>query len=551
MASWEETLGELKAQFVESALQRVERMSGLLEALRADPNDGVACRELMIQFHGLAGAGTTYGFPEVTRLGLLGESLTGGREAPSVGDGSALPAIEAAIAELRAALQSPGGGDQQPAAADDPAAPAAGPERARVLVVEGDPDWGQRLRRRLEREGYLVESAVSGAEARAAIERSLPDAVLCDAALPDGPGHALVAELRRGAAGDELPILITGPAGDFLDKVEALTSGADGSFHEPLDWEALLFRLEHLVGRRRLEPARVLCVEDFAEQAEFLRRVLASAGYEVETLADPARFEAVVTAFRPDLVLMDILLPGPSGYELTRYLRQHERFAALPVVFLTTEAGTAARIRALEAGGDDFLAKPVEPGLLLTAVAAHLERARLLKSLVERDGLTRLLTHSSFVERAKAAHERARRRPGPRPALVMFDLDSFKAVNDRFGHPEGDRVLGAFASLLRRRLRQSDVIGRYGGEEFAVVLEALDEPDAVRLADRLRAEFAELEHRSAEGSAFHVTVSAGVAGLPARPSSFEAWRKAADAALYRAKQQGRDRVVGTADAAGR
>ncbi len=176
-------------------------------------------------------------------------------------------------------------------------------------------------------------------------------------------------------------------------------------------------------------------------------------------------------------------------------------------------------------------------------VAAH-------KSAASTDPLTGLFNRRGFSEACARVIEREA--VAGRPVTVMiFDIDHFKSINDRFGHPEGDRVLGAFASLLRRRLRQSDVIGRYGGEEFAVVLEALDEPDAVRLADRLRAEFAELEHRSAEGSAFHVTVSAGVAGLPARPSSFEAWRKAADAALYRAKQQGRDRVVGTADAAGR
>ena len=321
-----------------------------------------------------------------------------------------------------------------------------------------------------------------------------------------------------------------------------MASGADGYFEKPVDWDELLRRLQHLLERRRLEPARILCVEDFDEHAAYLRAVLGSVGYEVEVLADPKGFEAALLGFRPDLVLMDILLPGLSGYELTRFLRQHSRFAALPVLFLTTDAQPDARIRGLKAGGDDHLVKPVSPALLLTAVASHLERARLVKSLTERDGLTRLLTHSAFLGRAREVWERARRRAQLRPTLVMVDLDHFKTVNDRFGHATGDVVLAAFAGQLRRRLRQSDVLGRYGGEEFSVLLEGLEEPDVARLANRLREDFGATEHVAPDGSRFKVTVSAGVSPLY-EAMSFEAWTKSADDALYAAKLGGRDRVV--------
>src|SRR6185436_19298944 len=155
------------------------------------------------------------------------------------------------------------------------------------------------------------------------------------------------------------------------------------------------------------------------------------AGYEVELLADPRGFEAALLGFRPDLVLMDILLPGVSGYELTRFLRQDPRFASLPVLLMTTDAQADARIRGLKAGGNDHLLKPIAPALLLTAVASHLERARLVKSLTERDGLTRLLTHSTFLSRVRDAFERLRREPQPRSALVMLEVDQLRAVNER------------------------------------------------------------------------------------------------------------------------
>jgi diguanylate cyclase (GGDEF)-like protein len=286
----------------------------------------------------------------------------------------------------------------------------------------------------------------------------------------------------------------------------------------------------------------VLSVEDDPSQAAFVRAVLESAGYEVSICADPRRFESSMSSFRPDLVLMDLRLPAVSGHDLVRFVRQEERFAHLPVILMTTEAQVEAEMETMRAGADDHLAKPVPPGLLLSAVAARLERARFLKALLNRDGLTRLLTHGALLERAAAAVARKRRDPDRETAWVMVDLDRFKQVNDRYGHPMGDRVLGALAALLRRRLRQSDTVGRYGGEEFALLLDDLRAEDAVRLVDRLLAEFRALDFTAPGGAPFRVSFSAGIAMLEAGVN-LDGWRQAADDALYAAKQAGRDRIV--------
>jgi diguanylate cyclase (GGDEF)-like protein len=175
-------------------------------------------------------------------------------------------------------------------------------------------------------------------------------------------------------------------------------------------------------------------------------------------------------------------------------------------------------------------------------VAARIERARFLKSLLNRDGLTRLLTHTAFLERARAAVSRKRRDPLRRVAWVMVDLDAFKSINDVHGHPAGDRVIVALSSLLRRRVRQGDTVGRYGGEEFALLLEDLDPPDSVRLVERLREEFAATDVATPEGLRLSATFSAGIAFL--EPGmDLDPWRKAADDALYRAKTGGRNQVV--------
>jgi diguanylate cyclase (GGDEF)-like protein len=208
---------------------------------------------------------------------------------------------------------------------------------------------------------------------------------------------------------------------------------------------------------------------------------------------------------------------------------------------LTGEGREEARIRSVRAGGDDHLVKPVAPGLLLSTVTARLERARTLRALLSRDGLTGLSNHTAFLEGLRTAWKRNDRSPGRGLALVSLDLDSFKSVNDRFGHPTGDRVLAGLGALLRRRLRGTDLVGRLGGEEFGIVLEDLRGGEAVALLNRLLDEFSKIEFTADEGP-FRVTFSAGISCL-APGMSVEAWRSSADDALYAAKRAGRCRVV--------
>jgi diguanylate cyclase (GGDEF)-like protein len=289
-------------------------------------------------------------------------------------------------------------------------------------------------------------------------------------------------------------------------------------------------------------PARVLYMEDSPLQAAYVRSVLEAAGYEVLCCADPFRFKPELDTFHPDVVLMDIVLPGKSGYELVRGLRAEERHATLPVLFLTSEAEIEARIETTRAGGDDHLVKPVRRELLLSSVGSRIERSRRVRDLISRDGLTQLFTASALLEAADEVGRRQHDESEPRAMWVMLDLDHFKRINDTFGHPAGDRVLTGLADLLRHNLRTQDIIGRCGGEEFAIILEGIGEPEAIEVIERLRAGFAAIAQEGEDGTTFQATFSAGIAPLVAG-MSVEEWRSAADRALYVAKARGRNRLV--------
>jgi diguanylate cyclase (GGDEF)-like protein len=540
MQSWEEAFEELRVQFFREAGPRLDEIERLLDLLAREPADADALRGLMRAFHGFAGSGLTYGLPQLTAHGLSGElscsEVLSGGAAPRA---DALTDWRGLLESMRAALPA-ASGEKVPAPVSAPLVP---PRRtADILVVEDDPAMRSFLMRRIEREGLAARGAATMADAMRAVEQRLPAGLIVDIGLPDGSGYELVEAVRARAGGDAPAVMIVSVLADFPDKVAAVHCGADGFFEKPVDWEVLMRRLVHLLDRNRAEPPRVLAVEDDARQASFLRIVLASAGYAVRVCDDPRRFEADMISFRPDLVLMDIVLPGIRGYDLARYLRQDERYATLPILFLATDGQVEARIQTARAGGDDHMTKPIDPALLLAAVGTRIERARFLKSLLDRDGLTRLLNQTTFLERAAAVLSRRRRDRDRTTAWVMIDMDHFKSVNDRYGHPAGDRVLSALATLLRRRLRQSDIVGRYGGEEFAVLLDDLTEPDALRLMRRLLAEFTAQSHQAPDGSPFHATFSAGIAMLDPAAMDLNGWRQAADTALYAAKAAGRNQV---------
>jgi diguanylate cyclase (GGDEF)-like protein len=287
------------------------------------------------------------------------------------------------------------------------------------------------------------------------------------------------------------------------------------------------------------EAFRVLVVDDDAEVVKHTELILSEAGMITASVDDPMKIVEPLEEFRPELILMDLDMPGCSGQELATVIRQQASYAAIPIVFLSAETNVQRQLQALQRGGDDFLSKSLNPGELILAVATRARRFRLLRSMMTRDSLTGLLNHTSTKQQLETEIDRARRADAPL-AFVMVDIDRFKSVNDTYGHAAGDAVLKSLARLMKERLRASDVVGRMGGEEFAAVLADTDAAGAARIFDELRRAFARIRH-NAEGREFSVTMSCGVAQFPDFDGASRL-SNAADKALYAAKHNGRDRV---------
>ena len=282
----------------------------------------------------------------------------------------------------------------------------------------------------------------------------------------------------------------------------------------------------------------MLIVDDSRAQATHTERVLNSAGILTHTLTEPLQAMTVLADFQPDLIILDMYMPACSGTELAKVIRHNDRYVSVPIIYLSAEDDLDKQLDAMSEGGDDFLTKPIKPRHLITTVRNRAARARHLKARMVRDSLTGLYNHTHTLQLLEDARSRARRSGTPL-SFAMLDIDFFKKVNDTYGHPMGDRVIKSLALFLKQRLRKTDHIGRYGGEEFAVVLPDTDAATALKVLDEIRQRFAEISY-PAQPMDLSCTFSCGIAELHEGVDS-KTLSKRADEALYEAKHSGRNR----------
>jgi diguanylate cyclase (GGDEF)-like protein len=528
--------GELKRYFAGRLPTRVAEIEAARDAARGAGWANEPLRTFHRMAHSLAGVGSTFGFPEVTgRLESLLET------ALAAGVPPAADAVDVLLSHLREIAERPPGpatGDDEPAPRRE-AAPSA-PDEALLFLRSNDSALRESLSLQLRPFGYEVRTFADFEALEREVERELPAAVLLDW---EGPGDGT--ETRRFAGlgqthGEAPKRVFLSSRWDLAARLEAVRAGGDAYLTKPVEVGLVAETLDRLTGGGPADPYRILIVEDDAELAPLYAEALETAGMRATVVSDPMDVMAPLARFQPDLILMDLYMPGCTGPELAAVLRQQEGYVGTPIVYLSTEAGREQQIAAINAGGTEFLTKPIAPAHLVSAVAARARRGRLLATRIAYDGLTGLLNHSHLkqqieIELAQASREKWE------VAYAMIDVDRFKSINDTFGHTAGDRLLKSLARLLRQRLRRSDIIGRYGGDELAVLLPHTDGPTARRVLDEIREGFSRLRP-AAGGHEMAATLSCGLAVYPVFPGPRELV-EAADAALYEAKGAGRNRVV--------
>lgn len=306
--------------------------------------------------------------------------------------------------------------------------------------------------------------------------------------------------------------------------------------------------------------SNILVVDDIPLNVELLRTYLKSSGYSVFEAHDGEEALKSVAQNKPDLILLDIMMPKINGFEVCRKLKSDPRTQFVPIVMVTALQSVEDKVQGLEVGADDFITKPFNKMELLARVKSLLrikflhdelekkiiqldEARKRLQQLAVTDGLTGLFNHRFFKEQLMHEFNRATRTKSSL-SLAMIDIDYFKFYNDENGHPAGDIVLKKISKLIQRNLRKIDIAARYGGEEFVVILPETSHNAAKIVTEKIRrlVEEEPIIHEQKQPNK-KLTISLGLATYPDDTKDPDKLISVADQRLYKAKQGGRNRVV--------
>ena len=416
------------------------------------------------------------------------------------------------------------------------------PLRKPVYILLQDLERADRLARQLEFFELSAQAFSSPAGFRLAMTERHPAAIVMDVDFAGaGVGLTLAAEAQIGLE-QKLPLLFFSlHEADTPTRLAAVRAGGQGFLTGTLEASSLMEKIEVLTCVAQYEPFKVLIIDDSRAQALHAERLLNGAGIVTRTLIDPIQAMTELAEFQPDLIILDMYMPGCTGTELAKVIRHNDRYVSVPIIYLSAEDDMDKQLDAMSEGGDDFLTKPIQPRHLITTVRNRAARARHLKARMVRDSLTGLYNHTHILQLLEDCTFRARRENRPL-SFAMLDLDHFKHVNDGYGHPMGDRVIKSLALFLKQRLRKTDFIGRYGGEEFAIVMPDTDQESAHKVLNQIRQRFAEI-HYPAQPVDLSCSFSAGVVQMHGDADSL-LMASQADEALYRAKNNGRNQVHG-------
>lgn len=457
---------------------------------------------------------------------------------------------------------------------------------ARILIVDDTPLNIKLLEAKLARDYYIVSAAENGREALEKVATEKPDLILLDVMMPEMDGFETCRRLKANPATAHIPVVIITALSDVADRVRGLAAGADDFLGKPINDLALMARIRSLLRAKvlmdewrlreatalQLSPApslpeadplnvrdsRILIVDDEHLDSAFIREALQPLSAHIAEVKSVAEAEAALNNGVYDLVFSNLDLRDEDGLTICSRLRTNPSTRHMPILLLANPDGIDRVAKGLDLGANDYLLRPIDTHELFARTRTQLRHKRnyeRLREALERNLMLALVDPltGAFNRRYLDAHmprflEHARAINKPL-AVQMIDIDFFKKVNDTYGHAAGDAVLKEVATRISNGVRPSDFFVRMGGEEFAVVMPETEQPNAAKIADRVRQSIANRPIPLPDGvGELTVTVSIGVAEAhPNEENDALKIFERADEVLYKAKQGGRNRVISMPD----
>ncbi len=418
-------------------------------------------------------------------------------------------------------------------------------EQFKVFHLNDSNALARELGLQIEAAGYELSRLETIGELKEVLSAFGPHLVMIDA--PFLGALEEIGELVKAARqrlGRQVALMIFSESGELTERLHGMRAGADCFIELPAQAAAVMNRVHELLDADRTDPFRVMIIEDDRSQALFAESILRKAGMKTIAVTDPLSVMDRLESFKPEFILMDLYMPNCSGMELTTIIREREAFVNTPIVFLSGEHDEDKHFEALNAGGDDFLSKPIRPKHLISAVSNRVRRARALGQRITgqnpRDPATGLFQRSYVLDgisAALAAEDSLNRGGG----LFYVELEGGAQIRERMGLIAFDTLLNQIGAFLVSKVSNKDMVSRYGDTSFVLLCEHGTEDTLMQLATNL-CELTAQEVFEHDGTTLHVNLAVGICSFSAGLGDAGGMLNAAERALNNAWVPGQQRI---------
>ena len=453
----------------------------------------------------------------------------------------------------------------------------------KILIVDDDPTNVKLLSAKLGDSNYTILKAYGGEEALQKAKSENPDLVLLDVMMPDMNGYDVTSQLKNCTETSNIPIILVTALDGSDNKTKGLEAGADDFLNKPVHTAELKARVKSLLRLKRycdqlktraqaegmvlnpffnddniaeLRMPNLLIVEDNATDAKLIKSLLNSLACNISTVHSGEEALSCCNNYKVDIMILDMLLPGLDGYEVVKQVKENASTQSTQIIVVTSLQDIESKIKGYEAGVDDFLMKPINFNEFRARVNSLIKKKAYHDKLMGNfevavqaaitDKLTGVYNNGYFQHYLKNELKRADRHHHP-VSLLMLDIDNFKLVNDRHGHLAGDKLLKEVAAKLNQSIRDIDVLARFGGDEFAIILPYTQKENAAAIAERIRLAIEKCTVAVNDQTSITLSMSIGVADYaPGVDTAHDVIQKA-DKALYTAKLNGKNKVCSAAE----
>ncbi|MCC8406417.1 Response regulator PleD [Rickettsia tillamookensis] len=445
-----------------------------------------------------------------------------------------------------------------------------------ILVVDDIETNIKLLTAKLLKEYYTVLTANSGKEALAILKKEKIDTILLDVMMPEMDGFEVCKTIKTDPETTHIPVVMVTALSDIDDRVKGLEAGADEFLTKPINDTALFVRLKSLsrmkslidelklrnstnalLGVTNIEmhdtfaDKKILLINDDVVQAKNIKQMLLKITQNVKVISNSDELD-IINEYTPDLVIISSTLENEDPLRISVILRGKAEISGVVIILQIDEDGMPLVVKGIELGINDYFVYPIEESELLARIRTQLRRKQYQDNLrndleqsvnlAAKDGLTGLFNRRYFDIHLKQMIEKANKE-SIKLYLLMCDIDNFKHVNDTYGHQAGDKVLTIVSRILKNTLRVTDLIARFGGEEFTILLTDIDISKAIETAERVRVKIEYMDfHIEDQIEPLKKTISIGVTEYK-KEESIESFIERADKAMYEAKTTGKNKVV--------